>query len=250
MRVIRMLPLLATGLVFAGPRATAPPELDEIDRWASEARAEKDPQRKRTLMRRALDAYEERIALRPKDRKLVPRLRRKRAGLLKACGEHERALAEYQRLADGPSRRKDRARAWREAGELAVRMNQTAAARTYLRRVLDDYGDIVAERARALLALGALHEKAGEHKQATRCWKAILDRCRDEVKEVVGAYDRLALQAIRAGDPKTARRWLERCTKRFEKRATKRRRPRPLSGAPTGQDESSGRPRERSNPMS
>ncbi len=206
---------------WAAPGKRVAMTLEKADALAAVARREKDAAQKTKAMRAALAAYDELLAQKPKDRKQVPRLRRKRASLLRACGLLQEAVEEHDKIVAGPARRKDKARAWREGGALLLRNKNPVAAERYMRCAIEEFGDIIAERARALLALGSLLAARGETKEAERAWRAILKRCRDETKTVVAAYDRLALLAIAKGDKKRARRWLRECVQVFEKQAAR-----------------------------
>ena len=64
-------------------------------------------------------------------------------------------------------------------------------------------------------------ETMARRKEAERAYRAVLDKCRDQTRECIAAYDALALIALRQGDSRRARKWLRACTKRFEKRATR-----------------------------
>ncbi|MHC4163325.1 MAG: hypothetical protein ACYSUM_14445, partial [Planctomycetota bacterium] len=135
------------------------PTLEEADRLAAEARALEKGPRKTRAIDRALAAYAGLLAERPKDLKLVPRLRRRRAALLKHVGRPRAALAEYDAVVSGRGRRKDKARALYDGAGLLERASDYGGAEKRLRRAIDDYGDVVRVRAKAAFALGRVLEK-------------------------------------------------------------------------------------------
>jgi tetratricopeptide (TPR) repeat protein len=197
------------------------PTLEEADRLAAEARAlEKGPGKARAVDA-ALAAYAAILADRPKDLKLVPRLRRRRAALLKHAGRPRAALAEYDALVAGRGRRKDKAGALYDGARLLERAREFAGAEKRLRRAIDDYGDVVRVRAKAAFLLGQVLEKTARPTEAERAYRFVVARCRDETEPVIASYDALALLAIRQQKPRVARRWLRECFARYEKRATR-----------------------------
>jgi len=212
-------PLVWALLVAAppGPAMT----LERADLLAATARAERVVARKARAVATALAAYDALIAARPKDRKLVPRLRRRRAGLLVHAKRLRAALTEHDRTLLGPARRKDRARALHDGAVLLARLKEPDEAEARYARVLDEYPDIVRMRAQASLARGRIRQAQGDPKGAERCFRHVVEKCRDETKAVIGAYDALALLEIERGRCDHARRWLERCTRRYAKQATR-----------------------------
>jgi tetratricopeptide (TPR) repeat protein len=197
------------------------PTLEEADRLAAEARAlEKGPKKVRAVDA-ALAAYAAILADRPKDPKLVPRLRRRRAALLKHAGRPRAALAEYDALVAGRGRRKDKAGALYDGARLLERASDFAGAEKRLRRAIDDYGDVVRVRAKAAFLLGQVLEKTARPAEAERAYRYVVARCRNEAEPAIAAYDALALLAIRQGKPRVAHRWLRECFARYEKRATR-----------------------------
>ncbi|MHC4135587.1 MAG: hypothetical protein ACYS0K_11440 [Planctomycetota bacterium] len=197
------------------------PTLEEADRLAAEARAlEKGPDKVRAVDA-ALAAYAAILADRPRDLKLVPRLRRRRAALLKHAGRPRAALAEYDAVVAGRGRRKDKARALYDGARVLERASDFAGAEKRLRRAIDDYGDVVRVRAKAAFLLGRVLEKMVRPKEAERAYRYVVARCRDEAEPAIAAYDALALLAIRQEKPRVARRWLRECFARYEKRATR-----------------------------
>jgi hypothetical protein len=56
---------------------------------------------------------------------------------------------------------------------------------------------------------------------AKRCYRFVVEKCRDEAEAVISAYDALALLAVEGKDLREAQRWLRECRDRFEKRATR-----------------------------
>ncbi|MHC4973763.1 MAG: hypothetical protein ACYTG3_15670 [Planctomycetota bacterium] len=212
--------MTATALVllFLLPAA---PTLEEADRLAAQARAlDEGPQRSRAVDQ-ALAAYAALIEKNPKDLKLVPRLRRRRAALLKHAGRPRAALAEYDAIVSGRARRKDKARALYDGARLLERAGDYGGAEKRLRRAIDDYGDVVRTRAKAALLLGQVFEKMARPREAERAYKYVVARCRDEAEPAIAAYDALALLAIRQKKPRVARRWLRECFAQYEKRATR-----------------------------
>jgi tetratricopeptide (TPR) repeat protein len=197
------------------------PTLEEADRLAAKARAAKGGPEKDHAVERALAAYAAILADRPKDLKLVPRVRRRRAALLKHAGRPRAALAEYDAVVSGRGRRKDKAGALYDGARLLERGGDFGAAEKRLRRAIEDYGDVVRVRAKAALLLGRVLEKMARPKEAERAYRYVVARCRDEAEPAIAAYDALALLAIRRGKPRVARRWLRECFSRYEKRATR-----------------------------
>ncbi len=169
----------------------------------------------------ALAAYDRVIALRPKDEKLVPRVRRRRATLLRLAGRPKEALAEYDRIVSGRARRKDKARALFDGALLLEKGADFAAAEARLARVLEEYKDDVRTCAEAALARGRVLEKMARPEDAKRSYRFVVEKCRDEAEAVISAYDALALLAIAEKDAREAQRWLRECRDRFEKRATR-----------------------------
>lgn len=209
--------LLVAALLLATPVEEA---LAKADALAAAARAA-PPDRQAKAVDEALAAYDRVIALRPKDEKLVPRVRRRRATLLRFAGRPKEALAEYDRILDGRARRKDKARALRDGAALLEKGGDFAAAEARLARVLDEYGDDVRERAEAALARGRVLEKMARPADAAKCYRFVVEKCRDEAEAVIASYDALALLAIARKDFAEARRWLRDCRQRFERRATR-----------------------------
>jgi tetratricopeptide (TPR) repeat protein len=162
-------------LLFLLPAA---PTLEEADRLAAQARAlDEGPQRSRAVDQ-ALAAYAALIEKNPKDLKLVPRLRRRRAALLKHAGRPRAALAEYDAIVSGRARRKDKARALYDGARLLERAGDYGGAEKRLRRAIDDYGDVVRTRAKAALLLGQVFEKMARPREAERAYKYVVARCR------------------------------------------------------------------------
>jgi len=204
-------------LLFATPVEEA---LAKADALAAAAKAA-PPDRQAKAVNEALTAYDAVIALRPKDRKLVPRVRRSRATLLRLAGRPKEALAEYDRIVAGGARRKDKARALCDGAALLEKGGDFAAAEARLARALDEFGDDVRMRAKAALARGRVLEKMARPEDAAKSYRFVLEKCRDEAEAVISAYDALALLAIARKDVRDAQRWLRECRERFEKRATR-----------------------------
>jgi tetratricopeptide (TPR) repeat protein len=195
--------------------------LAAADALAKQARAAEDPAEKQKQAERALDAYAAVIEERPKDLKLVPRVRRRRASLLRHLGRTGAALREYDAIVDGRARRKDKARALVDGAKLLERAGDLAGAEKRLARVLDDYRSIVRTRADAAWRRGRVLESMGREREAERAYRFVVEKCRDQVKPAIAAYDALALLAVRAGDFRRAQRWLRRCRAEYEKRAAR-----------------------------
>jgi tetratricopeptide (TPR) repeat protein len=209
--------LLAVFLLLAAPVEEA---LEKADALAAAARAA-PADRQAKAVDEALAAYDRVIALRPKDQKLVPLVRRRRATLLRLAGRPAEALAEYDRIVDGRARRKDKARALRDAAALLEKGGDFAAAEARLARVLDEYGDDVRERAEAAFRRGAVLQKMARPADAAKSYRFVVEECRDEAEAVIASYDALALLAIEGNDFGEAQRWLRECRDRFEKRAAR-----------------------------
>jgi tetratricopeptide (TPR) repeat protein len=204
-------------LLLATPADEA---LAKADALAAAARAA-PPEGQAKAVDEALAAYDAVIALRPKDEKLVPRVRRRRAGLLKLAGRPKEALAEYDRIVSGRARRKDRAQALRDGAALLEKGGDFAAAEARLARVLEEFGDDVRACAEAALSRGRVLEKMARPEDAKRCYRYVVAKCRDEAEAAISAYDALALLAIAEKDAREAQRWLRECRDRFEKRAAR-----------------------------
>lgn len=194
--------------------------LAEADALATAAKAA-PPEAQAKAIEQALAAYDRVIALRPKDEKLVPKVRRRRAGLLRLAGRPKEALAEYDRIVDGRARRGDKARALREGASLLEKGGDFAAAEARFARVLDEHGDDVRECAEAAVARGRVLEKMARPLDAARSYRFVVEKCRDEAEAVILSYDALALLALARDDHKEAHRWLRECRARFEKRASR-----------------------------
>lgn len=190
--------------------------LEEADKLAAQARVLEDDARKKGVAK-ALKAYDALIALRPKDRRFVPRVRRRKASLLKREKRIEEALAEYDKILTGRARRKEKARALYEG----ARLLPPKPAIKRLQRALAEYRDITANAAKSSLLLGKTYERLKRVSDAERAYRYVIDRCADEAKEAITAYDRLALLCIAHREPEQARRWLRTCVRRFEKRASR-----------------------------
>jgi len=219
-----LLGLATFGLAAFGPAgnpllATAAEELKLADSRAGLAKALDPGEAKDKALAGALKAYDLLLKRYPKDLKLVPRLRRRRAGLFKHAGRIEEAIAEHDRIVEGRARRKDKARALYDAAVLLRRADRPAEADRRLVRALEDYKDIAGVRAKALLARGEILCSKGKTREARRVWEELTRRCRDEAKTAIAGYDALALLALDEGDAKGARRWLERCVRCYGKRA-------------------------------
>ncbi|MFI5402739.1 MAG: hypothetical protein ACHQ1G_07375 [Planctomycetota bacterium] len=194
--------------------------LAKADALAAAAKAA-PPEQQAKAVDVALAAYDQVIAMRPKDEKLVPRVRRRRAALLKLAGRPKEALAEHDRIISGRARRKDKARALLDGALLLEKGGDFAAAEARLARVLDEYGDDVRACAESALVRGRVLEKMARPADAAKSYRFIVEKCRDEAEAVISAYDALALLAIARKDVREAQRWLRECRDRYEKRATR-----------------------------
>jgi tetratricopeptide (TPR) repeat protein len=204
-------------LLLASPVEEA---LAKADALAAAARAA-PPEAQGKAVDEALAAYDRAIALRPKDEKLVPRVRRRRATLLRLAGRPKEALAEHDRIVSGRARRKDRARALYDGALLLEKGADFAAAEARLARVLEEYKDDVRTCAEAALARGRVLERMARPEEAKRAYRFVVGEFRDEAEAAISAYDALALLAIAEKDTRAAQRWLRECRERFEKRATR-----------------------------
>lgn len=204
-------------LLVAGPSERM---LAEADALAARARSA-PPERKAARVEEALRAYASILAARPKDRELVPRVRRRRARLLVHAGRIRDALAEHDAILAGRARRKDKARALYDGAKLLVRAGDAHAADQRLRRACADYKDVSSVRGKALLLRADLLRKSGRVAEAAKLYERVTEVCRFEEKLAIRAYDALALMAIEAGDEMRARRWLRVCVQRYRKRAAR-----------------------------
>ena len=195
-------------------------QLEAADALAAQARAA-DEQRKPAAIERALDAYQALLDRHGRDRRLAPRIRRRRAGLLKHAGRPEEALREYDTIVEGRSRRKERARALYDGARLLERAGDFLAAERRLRRVAEEYPDVTSVRGKAALARGRVLESMARPKEAERSYRYVVERCWDDAKTAIAAYDALALMAIDQDRPGRARSWLRACADRYEKRAAR-----------------------------
>jgi len=204
-------------LLLANPVEEALAKADALAAAAKAAPAD----RQAKAVDEALAAYGRVIALRPKDQKLVPRVRRRRATLLRRAGRPKEALEEHDLIVEGRARRKDKARALCDGAAILEKGGDFAGAEARLARALDEYGDDVRMRAKAALARGRVLEKMARPEDAARSYRFVVEKCRDEAEAVISAYDALALLAIAREDLREARRWLRACRNQFEKRATR-----------------------------
>ena len=204
-------------LLLASPVEEA---LAKADALAAAARAA-PPEAQGKAVDEALAAYDRVIALRPKDEKLVPRVRRRRATLLRLAGRPKEALAEHDRIVSGRARREDKARALYDGAMLLEKGADFAAAEARLARVLEEHKDDVRACAQAALARGRVLERMARPEDAKRSYRFVVEKCRDEAEAAISAYDALALLAIAEKDTRAAQRWLRECRDRFERRATR-----------------------------
>lgn len=208
--------LLITLICGAGPAE----ELAACDALAAAART-CDEKARADAVARALDGYAAFLGAHDKDPELVPRVRRRRASLLSFACRPLEALAEHDAILAGPSSRRDRARALLDGAQLLARGKDFAAAEQRAARVEAEFGDETEICGQASLARGRWLEGLHREKEAETCYRSVVDRCGDEPKLSIAAYDALALLALSGGEVGQARHWLKTCTERFEKRAAK-----------------------------
>jgi tetratricopeptide (TPR) repeat protein len=204
-------------LLLATPFEEALAKADALAAAAKAAPPEQQPK----AMAEALAAYAKAIDLVPRDQKLVPRVRRRRAALLQRAARPQEAIREHDLIVTGRSRRKDKARALLDGALLLEKGGDFVAAEARLARALDEYGDDVRLRARAALVRGRVLERMARPRDAERVYRFIVEKCRDEAEAVISAYDALALLAVARKDVREAHRWLRECRDRFEKRSTR-----------------------------
>ena len=212
--------LVLVAVLWPAPTEVAA-ELEKIDVQADLARVMEPGPLRAAAVDKVLAAYEAMLERHAKDLKLVPRLRRRRAGLLRRVGRLQEAAAEHDRIAEGRARRKDKARALYDAAVLMRRLERPKEAERRLARALSDYKDIAGVRAKALLARGEILRDAGNPREARRTWEVLVRRCRVEAKSAIAGYDALALLALDEKVTRRARRWLDRCVRCYGKRAGK-----------------------------
>ncbi len=196
-------------------------QLRQADDLAAHARAA-EPAGKAAAVEAALKAYAALVELRPKDRKWVPKVRRRRAALLKHAGRVRAALAEHDAILRGPARRRDRARALHDGAGVLQKGGDFTAAVKRCHRVVEEFGDLGSVAAQACLLEGRCHEAMMRPKRAGRAYRVVVERYHAEAKHGIAAYDALALLAIEARQPAQARRWLRACAERYEKRAARK----------------------------
>ena len=197
--------------------ALAPAGLDEADALAARARA-LEGDAKQAAVAKAMAAYDAVLARVARDRRLAPRVRRRRASLLKSAGRTREALAEHDAIVAGRSRRADKARALVDGARLLADREKAVAR---LGRAIDRYPDEARTRAVAARLRGALLEDLGRPDDAARSYRLVVEKCRFEEKEAIAAFDALALLELERGRPAAARRWIERCLRAYEKRAAR-----------------------------
>ncbi|MHC4956043.1 MAG: hypothetical protein ACYTGZ_19535 [Planctomycetota bacterium] len=194
--------------------------LEQADALAAAARAAKG-ERKDGAVEIALAAYAALLKQARKDRRLHPKLRRRRASLLKHHGRLAEALIEHDAILDGRARRVDKARALFDGATILEASGKLDAAERRLKEAVDRYRDATRNRARAARKRGAILERLGRGDEAERSYRLVVEKCRHEEKEAIAAYDALALQSLRRGQPRRARRWLRECFDCYAKRAAR-----------------------------
>jgi tetratricopeptide (TPR) repeat protein len=193
----------------------SPTAWETADALAARARVCKGDEKDRAVAA-ALQAYERLLQSVAKDRKLAPRVRRRRAAVLKNAGRVAEALAEHDAIVAGRARRRDKARALLDGARL-LRDPERAVERLSL--AMDRYADLV--RARAALERGVALEKLGRLGAAERSYRIVVEKCRSDEKEAIAAFDSLALLELRRGRRGSARRWIRLCFTTYEKRAAR-----------------------------
>jgi len=194
--------------------------LADADGLAARARAAPE-EKKEKLVEEALRAYAAVLEAYPKDRELVPRVRRRRAALLQHAGRLLDALGEHDAILAGRARRKDKARALFDGAVLLERGGDLHAAERRFLRAIEEFKDVDSVRGKAMLARAALLHKSGRTKAAVKAYRQVAHDCRHQEKLAIRAYDELALIAIGKGDRKGALRWLKACTSRYAERAAR-----------------------------
>ncbi|MEE8106179.1 MAG: hypothetical protein V3T86_11655 [Planctomycetota bacterium] len=204
-------------LLAATPQEDAMDAARELARAASAAPEET----RAVLFQKTLDAYGAILKRWPKDRELIPKVRRRRAKVLQQLGKVREAIAEHDAVVTGRFSRYDRARALLEGAKIADKAGQAHVAALRCKQARERFGDEGSIISKALLLEAACFQKMSRPKQATRLYAELVDKHSDRAKEAVAAYDALALMEIDAGRLDRARRWLRRCAKRYEKRAAR-----------------------------
>jgi len=192
-------------------------EWKAADDLAAQVRALEGEAREEAVVK-ALAAYDAILGKVERDRKLGPRVRRRRASLLKRVGRTADALKEYDAIVEGRARRADKARALVDGAELLA--DKEDAVRR-LTRAVDGYPDESRTRARAARLRGSLLEDLGRTDEAARSYRLVVEKCRFEEKEAIAAFDALALLEIRRGRLDAAERWIRTCFRAYEKRAAR-----------------------------
>jgi len=194
--------------------------MESADALAAVARATRGDG-KDAAVSKALDAYAKLLVSRAKDRRLVPRLHRRRASLLRHAGKLDAALHEQDTILKGKADRRDRARALLDGAKLLESLGRLDRAELRLREAVDRYRDATRTCALAALRRGAILEKLKREREALRCYRFVVEKCRFEEKVAIEAYDALALHAVARQRPRDARRWLRACVRRYGKRAAR-----------------------------
>jgi tetratricopeptide (TPR) repeat protein len=210
--------LVGVGLLVLLAPAKSP--LEQADLLAATARATKGD-RKDAAVSKALDAYAALLLRHGKDRRLVPRIHRRRASLLRHAGKLGAALREHEAILGGRADRMDRARALLDGARLLEAQGKLDEAETRLHEVVRRYRDATRTRAVAALRRGGILEKLKRDAEALRSYRLVVEECRFEEKVAIEAYDALALYAIAHARPRDAHRWLRACEGRFGKRAAR-----------------------------
>ena len=177
---------------------------------------------KPAAVERALAAFGAILSEFPKDRKWVPRARRRRAALLKSVGKISEAIGEHDAIVEGRASRYDRARALLDGAVLQERAGDLSKAAKRCARARERYADEDSIAVRAALLQGRCFEKMMKPTVAARIYRQVTKRHRHRVKEAIEAYDRLALLALASKDTRRAHRWLAACMDRYEKKAVRK----------------------------
>jgi len=194
-----------------------PPGWAEADELAARARSLEGEAQRRAVSE-AMKAYDALLKEHEKDRKLLPRLRRRRASRLKRVGRVRDARAEHDAIVAGRARRSDKARALVDGARL---LEDKEAAVARLGEAIRRYPDVARMRAKAARLRGGLLEELGRPDEAEKSYRIVVEKCRFEEKEAIAAFDALALLELERGRIRHARRWIKRCFDTYEKRAAR-----------------------------
>jgi hypothetical protein len=206
-------------LLLGGP--SRPEAWAQAQKLAAAAAAAPEKE-KPAAVERALAAYGAILSEWPKDRKGVPKARRRRAALLRSVGRISEAVSEHDLIVEGRASRYDRARALLDGAVLLAGAGDLSKAAKRCARARERFGDEDSIAVRAALLQGRCFEKMTKPGVAARIYREVTERHRHRVKEAIEAYDRLALLALARKDTRRARRWLTTCMSRYGKKAVRK----------------------------